>query len=70
MNNKLKYNYTPQELKIIELLVLGLTNKEISKKLFMSVSTVKTHLENIYIKTGINNRVEFAVFAVKQLLNK
>ena len=65
MDNMLNFKYTANELEIIKLIALGLSNKEISKALYMSVSTVKSHLENIYRKTGVNNRVLLAIFALK-----
>ena len=66
----LNFKYTLTELEIIKQVALGHSNKEISKILFISVSTVKTHLENIYYKSGIKNRVQLAVLAAqKGLIN-
>lgn len=47
-----------REKEIITLLVEGLSNQEIAKKLFISPNTVKTHIKNIYAKLGINNRLQ------------
>jgi LuxR family maltose regulon positive regulatory protein len=47
-----------REIEVLQALVDGLTNKEIGEKLFISISTVKTHIINIYSKLGVKNRVE------------
>ncbi|MDD3056798.1 MAG: helix-turn-helix transcriptional regulator [Sphaerochaeta sp.] len=47
-----------REREIITLLVEGLSNQEIAKKLFISPNTVKTHIKNIYAKLGVNNRLQ------------
>jgi DNA-binding CsgD family transcriptional regulator len=41
---------TKSELTVIELILQGFTKKEITKKLFVSEATIKTHLNNIYKK--------------------
>ena len=70
MDNTLNSKYTQKELEIINLIALGLTNKEIARELYISISTVKTHLENIFYKAGVSNRVQLAIFALKNgLLN-
>ena len=48
----------PSEKKILELLALGLPNKEIANRLGLSASTVRWHLENIYGKLHVNSRTE------------
>lgn len=53
-----EYEISPRESDIIQEICKGLTNKEISESLFISVQTVKDHSHRIYIKTGSRNRVE------------
>jgi LuxR family maltose regulon positive regulatory protein len=54
------------ELRILCLLTMGLSNKEIAEKSFISNNTVKTHLRNIYQKLGVNNRAK-AIVRAKEL---
>ncbi|MDO6432641.1 LuxR C-terminal-related transcriptional regulator [Flavitalea sp. BT771] len=49
---------TQRELQILQLIVDGKTNKEIAAVHFVEVSTVKTHINNIYTKLAVTNRVE------------
>ena len=49
---------TPRELEILEILPSGDTVTEIATRLFVSISTVKTHLAAIYRKLGATNRVQ------------
>ena len=49
---------TKREIEILENLSLGLKNQEIADKLFISRSTVKKHIENIYLKLQLKSRVE------------
>jgi len=51
---------TPTELEVVRLVVDGLSNPEIGRRLFMSRGTVKTHLSHIYAKLGVANRTELA----------
>ena len=48
-------------MEICELVSRGLDNKQIGEKLGISEHTVKTHLRNIYSKTGTHNRTNLAV---------
>ena len=48
----------PSELKILELLAHGLSNKEIGSRLGLSHSTVRWHLENVFTKLHVTSRVE------------
>lgn len=49
---------TPREKEVLEFLQAGLTNKEISKELSVSVNTVKYHIKNVYNKLDIRSRKE------------
>lgn len=49
---------TARELEILEILPTGDTVTEIATRLFISVSTAKTHLASIYRKLGASNRVQ------------
>jgi DNA-binding NarL/FixJ family response regulator len=48
----------PSERKILELLAMGLANKEIAYRLNLSPGTVRWHLENIYGKLHVHSRME------------
>jgi len=50
--------FTKQELKILELIIAGNSNKEIAAGLFVELSTVKTHINKLYSKLGVSNRAE------------
>jgi DNA-binding NarL/FixJ family response regulator len=54
---------TPRELDVLKAVARGLTNTEIGAELFMSLSTVKTHLASVQSKIGARNRVESAAWA-------
>ena len=43
----------------------SMTNEEIAQKLFLSAKTVKTHIRNIFEKTGIRNRVEAVLLYIR-----
>jgi LuxR family maltose regulon positive regulatory protein len=47
---------TPREAEILELLALGLTNKEIAQRLVLGTRTVETHVARILGKLGVNSR--------------
>ncbi|WP_344465882.1 response regulator transcription factor [Kitasatospora kazusensis] len=47
---------SPRETEILGLLAEGLANRQISKRLFISEATVKTHLVHIYDKLGVDSR--------------
>ncbi len=58
---------TPRELDVLRLVAEGYGNQEIAERLHLGVSTVKSHLANLLEKTGTDNRVRLAVYAVKVL---
>ena len=63
MNNLVEF--TDRELEIIRKVSLGKSNKEIGEELFISFHTVKAHLENIYNKISVHNRIQLIVYAFK-----
>ena len=52
-----QYKLTPRERELMELIYAGMSNKEIAETLFLSESTVKTHIYNIFRKLEVKNRV-------------
>jgi DNA-binding NarL/FixJ family response regulator len=56
---------TSREVEILRLVVLGHTNQQIARTLFISVSTVKRHVQHISAKLGVCDRVQMAVRAVE-----
>ncbi|WP_118194288.1 response regulator transcription factor [Albibacterium indicum] len=56
--NSQNYNLTNREIEIVQLLREGNKYQTIAEKLYISESTVKTHVRNVYDKTGVCNRVE------------
>jgi two-component system, NarL family, response regulator LiaR len=66
---KLKNNPTDQlsqrELEVLELIVEGNSNPLIAQQLYISVSTVKTHIRSIMNKLAVNDRVQAAVVALR-----
>lgn len=57
---------TPREIEVLELIVAGQSNKEIAEALVISESTVKNHLRSILEKLHLRNRIQAAVYAVRQ----
>jgi DNA-binding NarL/FixJ family response regulator len=54
---------SPRELDVVKAVARGRTNAEIAAELFVSLSTVKTHLTNVQAKLDARNRVEIAAWA-------
>lgn len=54
---------TEREMDVVRLVARGRTNQEVAAELFVSLSTVKTHLGSIQAKLGARNRVEIAAWA-------
>jgi DNA-binding NarL/FixJ family response regulator len=55
-----KSRLSPRETEVHELLAQGLTNDEIAKLLYISLSTTKVHVKHIYSKLGVRSRLEAA----------
>lgn len=63
-------NETPQltqrESEIVDLVISGCRNREISERLGISEKTVKAHLSNIFAKLGVRDRLELAIYALNR----
>jgi DNA-binding CsgD family transcriptional regulator len=51
---------TAKELRVLELIAVGKSNKEIASLNYTEISTVKTHINNIFFKLGVKNRKDAA----------
>ena len=54
-----------REREVLELLVDGFAVRQIGRRLFISESTVKTHVANVYQKLGVGNRAQAVVTAIR-----
>lgn len=61
---------TPRELDVARLVAIGATNQEIAQKLFISESTVKTHINSIFNRLNLKNRSQLAIYANSVFLEK
>jgi DNA-binding NarL/FixJ family response regulator len=59
-----KAKFTAAEQRVLDLVSLGKTNKEVAAALSISPATVKRHLENILRKAHLKNRVEAAIYGL------
>ena len=70
--NKVKYEeeenllsyLTQREEEVLELLTQGITYKGVANKLFISETTVKTHVNNIFQKLQVNDRTQAVLYAI------
>jgi DNA-binding CsgD family transcriptional regulator len=53
-----KYSVTKKEVEVIELLLAGLTYKQIAENLFIASKTVDNHIQNIYKKLEVTNKIQ------------
>ena len=59
-------NLTPRELEILQLVLVGYTNKAIASEMYISEKTVEFHLDNIYTKIGVRTRLMAGIWALRQ----
>jgi DNA-binding NarL/FixJ family response regulator len=57
---------SPREEEVVRHVALGMRNADVAKRLFISEQTVKTHLNNVFQKLGIQDRVELTIYAIRQ----
>jgi len=56
INEQLSNKLTDKEFEVVRDIYMGSTNKQLAEKHFVSLNTVKTHVQNIYLKLGTNSR--------------
>lgn len=61
---------TPREREVLQALAEGSSDKEIAKRLYVSVGTVRNHIVHIFSKLGVNSRLQALVTAVHHGLVK
>ncbi|MFG2981669.1 response regulator [Streptomyces sp. NPDC048258] len=59
---------TKRELEVLQLVADGLSNQQISKRLFLSQATVKSHLVHVYAKLGVDSRTSAVAAAATRRL--
>jgi NarL family two-component system response regulator LiaR len=62
------YDLTPREHEVLVLMVEGLNNPEIAKRLSVSRSTARAHVSNILSKLGVSNRAEAIALSLRHKL--
>jgi DNA-binding NarL/FixJ family response regulator len=61
---------TPRQVEILQLVALGLSNKELAERLYLSEHTVKYHLGEIFQRLQVKNREQAAEYAIQKGLIK
>lgn len=61
-----KLEVSKREMEVLALIAEGLSNQEIAEKLFISESTIKTHVSNLFVKLDVKRRTQ-AVSKAKEL---
>lgn len=61
---------TDRELDVLRALAAGRSNQEIADLLQIGVKTVKTHVSNVFIKLGVEDRTQAAIYAVRHGLDR
>lgn len=62
--NSVDYNLTKRELQVLAYIKEGLNNTDISKKLHLSINTIKSHVSSIMQKLEVEDRTQAAIKAI------
>ena len=57
-NELQKLNLSTREYEVLQLLAQGYSNAEIAERLFLSLSTIKTHVSNLFVKMDVKSRTQ------------
>lgn len=66
----IKIDFTPREQSVLDLVAVGLMNKEIARRLETSVRNVEKYVSRLFSKTGTNSRTELVRFALENGLTQ
>lgn len=67
-NTKLLEPLTSRETEVLALLARGMGNREIAQRLFVSETTVKSHVASILQKLNVKSRTQAALYAMRENL--
>lgn len=56
---------TPTELKVVQFVARGMSNRDVAEQMGVSQRTIESHVSNMLGKTGLNNRTELARWAIE-----
>ena len=65
VDDSLSKDLTQAELKVIQQVGFGLSNKEIAQKLFLSEGTVRNYVSTVLSKLALRDRTQLAIWAVQ-----
>ena len=65
VNDQEARDFTPHELRVIQQVGFGLSNKEIAAKLFLSEGTVRNYISKILDKLDLRDRTQLAIWAIQ-----
>jgi DNA-binding NarL/FixJ family response regulator len=55
-----------RERQVLAMLARGWSNRRIAETCFLSLNTVRTHVQNVLVKLGVHSKLEAAALAVRQ----
>lgn len=66
IQNEQEFDLSQREKDILQLLVEGLSNAEIAKRLFLSEGTVRNYMSSLFVKLGVSDRTQAVVVALRR----